>query len=106
MKDLTIFFLSAFFEILGCFAFWNYFKLQKSIFWLVPGLFSLIIFAYLLTKIDLDTAGRVYAIYGGIYIASSLAWLYFVEEVVPDYWDLIGAAISIIGALIILYVPR
>ncbi len=106
MKDITIFVLSAFFEILGCYAFWNYFKLHKSIYWLIPGLVSLIIFGYLLTQVNLDSAGRTYAIYGGIYIAFSLVWLYFVEEIKPDFYDLLGASVCIIGALIILFAPR
>ncbi len=75
-------------------------------YWLVPGTISLIVFAFLLTKVQTNLAGRAYAIYGGIYIAASLLWLYVVEQNVPDRWDLIGAAICIIGALIILLMPR
>ena len=60
------------------------------------------IFAYLLTKVNLDFAGRAYAVYGGIYIVSSLFWLYFVEKQSCNKWDLIGAFICILGATIIL----
>ena len=60
------------------------------------------IFAYLLTKVNLDFAGRAYAVYGGIYIVSSLFWLYFVEKQSFNKWDLIGAFICILGATIIL----
>jgi small multidrug resistance family-3 protein len=45
-------------------------------------------------------------VYGGIYIAASLAWLWSVEGRVPDRWDMIGAGIAIAGALVILYMPR
>ncbi len=106
MKSITLFVFSAFFEIFGCYAFWNYFKLQKSFYWLILGFISLIIFGYLLTLVNLDSAGRIYAIYGGIYIAFSLFWLYFVEGIQPDFWDFLGASICIMGALIILFVPR
>lgn len=76
IKEFSIYFLAAFFEILGCYSFWMVFKLQKSSFWLFVGTISLILFAFLLTKVDLEFAGRAYAVYGGVYIISSLAWLF------------------------------
>jgi len=51
-------------------------------------------------------AGRAYAIYGGIYITASLAWLWAVESRLPDRWDITGALVCIAGALMILYGPR
>ena len=78
--NLGIFFLAAFFEIFGCFAFWLYFRLGKTPWWIVLGVISLILFAYVLTKIDVENAGRIYAIYGGIYIIASLIWLVLVER--------------------------
>ncbi|PIY08108.1 MAG: hypothetical protein COZ18_13935 [Flexibacter sp. CG_4_10_14_3_um_filter_32_15] len=106
MKDLLIYIAAAFFEIFGCFAFWNYFKLNKTSFWLLFGSFSLVIFAFLLTKVQSEFAGRAYAIYGGIYIVSSLFWLYFAEHQTADKWDIVGAGVCIIGVFIILFVPR
>ena len=49
--------------------------LGKPIWWLLPGVFSLIAFAYLLTFVEAEAAGRAYATYGGIYIVASLLWL-------------------------------
>jgi small multidrug resistance family-3 protein len=60
----------------------------------------------LLTKVDVDFAGRAYAVYGGIYIAASLVWLWTVEGRTPDRWDITGALICVAGALVILYMPR
>ena len=96
----------AVFEIAGCFAFWAWLRLGKSVLWTLPGLIALILFAYLLTRIDTAFAGRAYAAYGGVYIAASLAWLWLVESTRPDRWDLIGAVVCIIGAAIILLGPR
>lgn len=93
-------------EIAGCFAFWAWLRLGKSPLWLVPGLASLALFAYLLTLTDAAHAGRSYAAYGGIYIAASLLWLWTVEGVRPDRWDLLGASICLIGAGVILLGPR
>lgn len=99
--NLGIFFIAAFFEIFGCFAFWLYFRLEKTPLWLILGVVSLTLFAYVLTKIDVEQAGRVYAIYGGIYIFASLLWLVLVEKESFNRWDIIGASICILGASVI-----
>ena len=99
--NLGIFFIAAFFEIFGCFAFWLYFRLEKTPLCLALGTVSLILFAYVLTKIDVEQAGRVYAIYGGIYIFASLLWLVLIEKESFNRWDIIGAGICILGASVI-----
>ena len=76
--------VAALFEITGCFAFWSYFRLGRPSWTLVLGVVSLVIFAYALTPVDAAFAGRAYAAYGGIHIASSLVWLRVVEGVRPD----------------------
>ncbi len=93
-------------EIAGCFAFWAWLRLGKPVWWILPGLGSLMLFAYLLTLVDSAAAGRAYAAYGGIYIASSLAWLWLIEGLKPDRWDLIGALICLVGAAVIIAGPR
>ncbi len=93
-------------EIAGCFAFWAWLRLDRSIWWVLPGLLSLAIFAGLLTLVESNVAGRTFAAYGGVYIASSLAWLWLVEGMRPDRWDLAGGIICLIGATIIIAAPR
>ena len=93
-------------EIAGCFTFWAWLRLGKSIWWTAPGLVALVVFALLLTRIDAAFAGRAYAAYGGVYIAASLLWLWVVEGKTPDRWDLAGAAVCLVGAAIILKGPR
>ncbi len=93
-------------EIAGCFAFWAWLRLGKSGLWIVPGILSLIVFAWLLTKVESDFAGRAYAAYGGIYIAASLGWLWLIEGKMPDRWDMTGVAVCLVGAGIILFAPR
>ena len=95
--------LAAFFEIAGCFAFWAVFRLDKSHWWLIPGVISLLAFAALLTRIDAAFAGRAFAAYGGVYIAASLLWMWLAEGQVPDKWDIIGASICLVGVLFILF---
>lgn len=93
-------------EIAGCFAFWAWWRLDKSVLWIIPGIFSLILFAWLLTQAEASAAGRAYAAYGGIYILASLGWLWLAEGVRPDRWDVTGAVICLGGAAIILFAPR
>tara|TARA_B100000315_G_scaffold260333_1_gene320922 strand:+ start:6703 stop:7044 length:342 start_codon:yes stop_codon:yes gene_type:complete len=93
-------------EIAGSFAFWAWLRLDKSVLWVLPGIVALIIFAALLTRIDAAFAGRTYAAYGGVYIMASLAWLWWIEGMLPDRWDLIGGAICLIGAAVIIFGPR
>ena len=103
LTNIGLFFAGAFFEILGCYSFWLFFREGKNSYWLAIGLLSLVTFAYLLTRIDLEQAGRVYAIYGGIYIFSSLLWLVFVEKEMFNRWDLLGAFIAFTGVMIIYF---
>lgn len=98
--------LAAIAEIAGCFAFWAWLKLDRSPLWLLPGMVSLALFAYLLTRVDSEAAGRAYAAYGGVYIAASILWLWLVEHRLPDRWDILGAAVCLAGAGIILFGPR
>lgn len=93
-------------EIAGCFAFWAWLRLGKSAWWLAPGVVSLAVFAYLLTLVEAEHAGRAYATYGGVYIVASLLWLWLIEGARPDRWDLIGGAVCLVGAAIILWGPR
>src|ERR1700741_3963409 len=92
-------------EIAGCFAFWAWLRLGRTGLWAVPGVASLILFAYLLTLVDSSAAGRAYAAYGGVYVAASLIWLWRVEGLRPDRWDLAGAALCLLGATVIVAGP-
>ena len=106
MNTLLVYVLAAMAEIAGCFAFWAWFRLDRSALWLLPGMASLAMFAWLLALSPSAFAGRAYAAYGGVYIAASLAWLWIVEDHRPDHWDMAVAAICLAGAAIILWAPR
>ena len=106
MTSLFIYICAAIAEIAGCFAFWAWLRLDRSAFWLVPGVSSLVLFAWLLTRINSDFAGRAYAAYGGIYISASLLWLWTIESQRPDRWDVIGSVVCLTGAAIIILGPR
>ncbi len=106
MASVAIYGLAALAEIGGYFAFWAWLRMGRSVWLLAPGMVSLALFAWLLTLIPSEAAGRAYAAYGGVYILSSILWLWIVESRVPDRWDVSGAAICLAGAAIILFGPR
>ena len=106
VAPVLIYALAAVAEIAGCFAFWAWLRNGQSPVWVLPGVGALVLFAWLLTLIPAEAAGRAYATYGGIYIVASLIWMWAVEKSAPDRWDVIGAAVCLVGAGIILYAPR
>jgi small multidrug resistance family-3 protein len=106
VKTVLVYALAAIGEIVGCFAFWGWLRLGRPVWWLLPGLASLALFAWALTLSPASAAGRAFAAYGGIYIVASLAWLWAVEGVRPDRWDMAGGAVCLCGAGLILFAPR
>jgi len=93
-------------EIAGCFSFWAWLRLGKSILWLIPGCLSLILFAWLLTLVDAAASGRAYAAYGGIYVTAALLWLWGADGVRPDQWDVIGVGLCLAGTVVIMIMPH
>ncbi|KEQ04696.1 YnfA family protein [Pseudorhizobium pelagicum] len=106
MKAYFLFSIAALAEIAGCFAFWAWWRLDRPVWWLAPGMLSLAIFAGVLALVPSDAAGRTYAAYGGIYIVASLLWLWLVEGRLPDRWDVGGGLVCLAGAALILFGPR
>ena len=72
---------------------------------LLPAAASLALFVWLLSLHPTAT-GRVYAAYGGVYVAAALVWLWLVDGIRPSHWDLLGAAVALFGMAIIMFAPR
>ena len=106
MTSFAFYAIAAVAEIIGCLAFWAWLRLDKSVYWILPGILSLIVFAVLLTRINSMFAGRTFAAYGGVYIVASLLWLWIIEGQRLDKWDILGAIICIGGAVLILFGHR
>lgn len=106
MTTIAWYGLEALGEIAGCFAVWAWLRLDRSPLWLIPAALCLAIFAWALTRVESDYAGRAFAAYGGVYVAASLVWMAVVERAMPDRWDLIGTSVMLIGAGIVIWAPR
>ena len=105
LTTTALFIVTAVAEILGCYLVWLWLRAGWSAAVLLPSAASLAAFAWLLT-LHPSAAGRTYAAYGGVYVATAIAWLWLVDGQRPDRWDAIGGAISIAGMLLILFGPR
>ena len=105
MKTVALYVLTAVAEILGCYLPYLWLRQNASPWVLIPGAVSLAVFAWLLT-LHPDASGRVYAAYGGIYIAVALCWLWLVDGVRPSVWDMTGVTIAVAGMAVIVFQPR
>ncbi|MBX3014607.1 MAG: YnfA family protein [Caldilineaceae bacterium] len=105
MKTLVWYIIAAVGEIGGCYAFWMWLRMKKGVLPLVWGIPALLIFAYALTRIETEQAGRAFAAYSAIYLIGSLVWMKTVEGANPTLWDLVGASICLVGASIIIFAP-
>jgi len=105
MKTLCLFVLTAVAEIAGCYLPYLWLRHGKSAWLLAPGAVSLALFAWLLS-LHPTAAGRTYAAYGGVYVSVAVFWLWWIDGVRPDRWDLVGAAVTLIGMSIIAFGPH
>ncbi len=74
MSTLLLFLFTALAEITGCYLPWLWLRREGTPWLLLPAAASLALFAWLLT-LHPTASGRVYAAYGGVYIAAALGWL-------------------------------
>lgn len=105
IKVIGLFMLTAVAEILGCYLPYLWLREDKPIWLLVPAGLSLIAFAWLLT-LHPAAAGRVYAAYGGVYIFVAIMWLWVIDGIRPNTWDLVGSGVALLGMAIIMFAPR
>jgi len=102
---LLLFAATAVAEIVGCYLPWLWLRKGGPAWLLLPAAASLALFAWLLT-LHPQAAGRVYAAYGGVYVAIALGWLWLVDGVRPTHWDLLGVAVTLAGMAILVLAPR
>lgn len=100
LRATMLFIVTAIAEILGCYLPYLWLREHRSSLLLIPGVLSLVVFAWLLT-LHPTGAARTYAAYGGVYVVVALFWLRSVEGQRPTRWDVLGAAVIMIGMAII-----
>lgn len=105
LKTVGLFVVTALAEIVGCYLPYLWLKKDGSPWLLMPAATCLALFVWLLT-LHPTAAGRVYAAYGGVYVAVAIAWLWAVDSIRPTAWDWIGSLVCVAGMAIIMFAPR
>ena len=105
LRTFGLFVATAIAEIVGCYLPYLWLKKGAPVWLLLPAALALALFVWLLT-LHPTAAGRVYAAYGGVYVATAIAWLWLADGVRPTEWDVLGAAIAIAGMAVIMFAPR
>ena len=72
----------------------------------VIGAVVLVVYGVIPTLQKSSDFGRIYAAYGGVFVALSLLWGWKIDHVRPDTFDLIGGALCVAGVAVIMYWPR
>jgi len=100
-----LFVATAIAEIVGCYLPYLWLKDRAPVWVLLPAAAALVLFVWLLT-LHPTAAGRVYAAYGGVYVATALAWLWLIDGVRPSAWDIAGSLLAVSGMALIMFAPR
>lgn len=105
-RSLALFVLAAIAEIGGAYLVWQAVRDDRG--WLVglAGAVALGLYGVIAACQPEDDFGRVFAAYGGIFIAGSLIWGAVFEGFRPDRWDITGALICLGGMAVIMFGPR
>ncbi len=103
--SLALFFLAALFEIAGGYLVWLWLRERRGV--LMGLLGALVLFVYgIIPTFQPAHFGRVYAAYGGIFIISSIIWGLVIDKKKPDRYEIVGACVALVGAVVMMYMPR
>jgi small multidrug resistance family-3 protein len=105
MKSLLYFLWAGLFEIGGGYLIWLWLREGKPFWWGILGGIVLAMYGVIAT-LQPENFGRVYAAYGGVFIAMAMLWGWQVDRVIPDRYDLIGACLALVSAFVIMFAPR
>lgn len=105
-KSIALFVLAALFEIGGAWLVWQGVREHRGWLWAGLGIVALGAYGFVATLQPDAHFGRILAAYGGVFVAGSLLWGVAFDGFRPDRWDVIGAAVCLLGVAVIMYVPR
>ena len=106
LRSGLLFVLAALAEIGGAWLIWQGYREHRGIWWIAGGVIALGAYGFVATFQPDPNFGRILAAYGGVFVAGSLAWGMVVDKFRPDRWDVLGAAICLVGVGVIMYAPR
>jgi small multidrug resistance family-3 protein len=105
LRSLLLFALAALFEIGGAWLIWQGVREHRGWIWAGAGVIALGLYGFVATLQPDASFGRILAAYGGVFVAGSLGWAMVADGFKPDRYDLVGAAVCLLGVAIIMYAP-
>ncbi|MFI2661447.1 MULTISPECIES: YnfA family protein [Micromonospora] len=105
-RSILLFLLAALAEIGGAWLVWQGWREHRGLLWIAGGVVALGLYGFVATFQPDANFGRILAAYGGVFVAGSLAWGMVVDRFRPDRYDVVGAAICLVGVAVIMYAPR
>jgi small multidrug resistance family-3 protein len=105
-RSVALFALAAAAEIGGAWLVWQGIREQRGLLWIGAGVVALGLYGFVATLQADPHFGRILAAYGGVFVAGSLAWGVVVDGFRPDRYDIVGAAVCLVGVAVIMYAPR
>lgn len=103
---ILLFLLAGLAEIGGGYLVWLWLRESRPVWYGVAGSLILIAYGMLPTMQSFPNFGRVYAAYGGVFIIMAVIWGWLVDKKTPDFYDWVGAAVCMLGVVIMLWAPR
>jgi small multidrug resistance family-3 protein len=103
LQTIALYILAGLAEIGGGWLMWQWLRNGRTLGIGLLGGAILVAYGVIPTLQSEPAFGRVYAAYGGIFIVLSLVWARVVDGWHPDRFDLIGAAIALIGVIVIIW---
>ena len=105
-RSIGLFVIAALAEVGGAYLVWQGVREERGWWFVLAGILALAGYGFIATLQPSPHFGRILAAYGGIFVVASLAWGMVFDQFQPDRYDLIGAALCLIGVGIIMYAPR
>ena len=105
IKSLSLFLIAGVCEIGGGWLVWKWIRDGRPAWWWLAGGGILILYGIIPT-LQASHFGRIYAVYGGFFIVLSLLWGWWFDGNTPDWPDVAGAAIALVGVVVMMYWPR
>lgn len=106
VRSLLLFILAALAEIGGAWLVWQGVREHRGVLWAAGGVLALGAYGFVATLQPDAHFGRILAAYGGVFVAGSLIWGVVMDGFRPDRWDLVGAAVCLLGVALIMYARR
>lgn len=106
LRSIALFIVAALCEIGGAWLVWQGVREHRGALFVGAGIIALGLYGFVATLQPDAQFGRILAAYGGVFVAGSLIWGVVMDGYRPDRYDILGAAICVIGVAVIMYAPR